>query len=111
DEFNDDFLAYIFEVPVSPLLKRVSRGCATALVHRPVVGSTRRVRLDLICRSIHYVDPAAVGLPTWDACCVVLVRVRNTPIMLFFEFVFRSVRGRIAARPECLNELITFFVV
>ena len=31
--------------------------------------------------------------------------------MIFFEFVLYRVRGGIAASPECLDELIAFFVI
>ena len=69
------------------------------------------MRLDFVGRAIHDVNPPAVRLPTRDTSGVVLVRVGDTAIMLFLEFVLGSIRSGIAACPECLNELIAFLVV
>ena len=40
-----------------------------------------------------------------------LIRISNTAIVFLFEFVFHSVRRRIATSPERLDELVPFFVV
>ena len=39
-----------------------------------------------------------------------LIRIRNTAVMLFFELVVRQVRIGAAAQPELLDKLLALFV-
>src|SRR6185437_10720847 len=61
--------------------------------------------------TVHDIDPAAVCFPAGHPGREVLIGVCNAPIMFFFVLVFGGVRGRVASRPEVLDELIALGVV
>ena len=69
------------------------------------------MRFDFVGWTKDDISAAAIGLPSRNARREVFVRVRNTAIVLFFEFVLCGVWSWIAARPECFDELISLFIV
>src|SRR5581483_9343096 len=106
DELDDDVAAYVFDVAIAPLLEGIGGRGAAALFRGTFIGSARGVRLDLIRRPVHNVDAAAIGFPAGDTRSVVLVGVGDTAVVLFLELVFDRIGGRIAAKPELLDELL-----
>ena len=110
DELDDDVVADAFDVAVAPLLERIGGGFAAAFFHGPLVGAAGGMRFDFVRRPVHDVDAAAVGLPAGDARSVMLVGVRDAPVVLFLELVFFGVGRGIAAQPELLDELLALFV-
>src|SRR5262249_7759218 len=86
------------------------RGGAAAFFRRPLVAAAARVRFLLVRRTICNIDAPAVCLPSRNARGEIFVGVRDAPVVLFLEFVFDRVRGRVAAKPEVLDELLPLFV-
>src|ERR1019366_1707900 len=99
------------DVAIAPCFKREGRGLAAAFFHGALVAAAGGMGVNLIRRPKHDVHPAAIGLPTGDAGRVVLVGIRDTPVVLFFKLVLFGVGRGIAALPEGLNELVALFVV
>src|SRR3984893_14874152 len=110
DELHDHVLAHAFNVAPPPCLKRVRRRGTATFLHWPVVGTARRMTFNLVWRSPHDVHVSAIGLPSWNTRGVMLIRIRNPSIMLFFEFVIREVWVSAAAQPELLDELFPLLV-
>ena len=69
------------------------------------------MRVDGVRRAESNIDVAAIGLPPRLAGRKVVVGVRNTPIVLFAEFVVGRVGIGIAAQPELLDERLALLVV
>jgi len=69
------------------------------------------MRLDLVRRTKNDVSATAIGLPSRDAGGEMLVRIRNTPIVFFFEFVLDGIGGGVATQPEALDEVVALLVV
>src|ERR1035441_120873 len=70
--------------------------------------ASRRVAFFLIGRAVGDVDAAAVGFPAWDGRRVMLVGIRDAPVVFLFEFVYHRTGGRVAAKPELFDEVLTF---
>ena len=66
--------------------------------------------VDLVRRSPHDVDLAAVGLPAGNAGSEVLVGVGNAAVVLFLKCVFGRIGIGIAPLPERLDKLLPFLV-
>ena len=110
-KLNDDFLTDVLEIPVAPLLERECRRLSPAFIHRALVGAARRVRLNLIRRAELDIHLPAIGLPARDAGWEVLVGIRHTTVVFFFELILYGIWGRVAALPKRLNELVALFVI
>ena len=68
------------------------------------------MRLDFGRLSVKDVNAAAVRLPTRNTRREALIGVRDTGVMLFFEFVLDGVGTGVAAEPELFDELLALFV-
>jgi len=68
------------------------------------------MRINLIGWTVLDVDHAAVRFPARDTRGVVIVRVRNTPVVLFFVLVLLGIGSRIASQPEVLDEGLPLFI-
>src|SRR5947208_4034684 len=68
------------------------------------------MRLDFVGLSIKDIDASAIRFPTWLSRGETLVRVGNTAVMFFLEFVLDGIRRRITPEPELLDELLTLFI-
>src|SRR6476646_9955047 len=66
-EFDDDVVADVGEVPVSPVFKRIGRNCAAALLRGARVAAAGGMGLDFVGGAVEDIDAAAVGLPAGDA--------------------------------------------
>ena len=111
DKLDDHFLTDIFQVAITPVLKRVSGSLTAPFVHGTLVRPAGRMRFNLIRRPIHNVDSASVGFPARDSGSEMFVRVCHTPVVFFLEFVFDCVGSRVAALPEGFDELVALFVI
>ena len=60
--------------------------------------------LDFVRFAKDDINAAAIGFPAGHTRGKVLVGVRDTPVMLFFERVVSVARIRIPALPELINE-------
>src|SRR5260370_40027241 len=65
---------------------------------------------DLRRLTVKNVDTPPIRLPTRNTRRVTLIRIGNTGVMLFLEFVFHRVGSGVAAKPKLLDELLAFFV-
>src|SRR5579862_2226557 len=65
---------------------------------------------DFVGWPINDVGAAAVGLPARDARRVMLVCIRDAPVMLFFELVFLGIGSGIATQPELFDELFALVI-
>ena len=68
------------------------------------------MRFDFSRLSVKDVNAAAVRLPTRNTRREALIGVRDTGVMLFFEFVLDSIGSGVAAEPELFDELLALFV-
>ena len=110
DEFQDNVLAYAFQVAPAPGFPWVRSSGASTLFHRSVVGAAGRVRLNFVRPTPHDVHAATIGFPARDARSKMFVRVSNPAVMLFLEIVVREVGIAAAAQPELLDKLLALFV-
>src|SRR5690606_20112720 len=95
---------------VIPSLVSVCRCRTAAFIIRSVVNLARRMRFHRIRLAPGDVNAAAVGTPTGNARCKMLIRVRDALVIFFAEFVLFRIGVRIAPPPEILNEILTLFV-
>ena len=109
-EFQFDVISHSLEIPIPPLFPRISRGRAAAFFHRTIVSAARRVRIHFVRRPPNDVNASPVRLPTRNARSVVLVRVRDTPVVLFLKIVIRQIRIAAAPQPELFDKLFALFV-
>src|SRR5208337_5520802 len=98
--FDHYFLANALKVAIPPCFKWEGRRLAATFFHRSLVAAARGMRVNLIRRPKHDISTSAVGLPTWDTSCVVLVGIRDTPVVLFLILILFRVGRRIATLPE-----------
>src|SRR5687767_3671342 len=61
--------------------------------------------LDLVRRTEHDVDAAAISLPPRSFAAEALVRIRNPTVVFLLAFVHMSVWGGVACLPKLLYEL------
>ncbi len=64
----------------------------------------------LVRRAKDDINASAIGLPTGNPRCEVIVSVLNAPVVLFLELVFDRVRSGIAPQPELFDELLALLV-
>lgn len=95
---------------VAPVFKRIRRCYPAAFRVGSLVTHSGRMRVNFIRRTIADIDAAAVGLPARLTRCKVLVGKCEPAIMFFLELVLRRAGGRIAARPELLDEMLPLLV-
>ena len=55
-------------------------------------------------------DASAIGLPSRNAGCEVLIGISNAPVVLRSEGVWWSAR-RVAPQPERFDEVVAFLIV
>src|SRR5262249_3756344 len=84
---------------------------STTFFRRTLIGATAGMRVSGIRWTIHDVHASTIGLPPRNAGCEVLIRVSDSPVVLFLVLVFRGVGGGIATEPELFDELVFFLVV
>src|SRR5438132_183264 len=110
DKFQEHFVADAFNVSIPPDLKRKRAGRAAAFFDGTVNCPAGGMRLDFIRLPVNDVDAPAVGLPTRNTRREPLVRIGNTRVMFFFEFVVYRVGRRIPAKPKLFDELLTLLI-
>ena len=110
-ELDVDVVAHAGQITVVPHLEREGRRVAATFLHRTVVVSARRVRVDRVRLAVRDIDVAAVGLPSRLARGEVLVGIGNAGVMLILELVVVGVRVRVPAQPELLDELVPLLIV
>ena len=94
-----------------PHLKRKCGGLAAALVHGALVRTAGGMGIDGVRFPEGDIDVAAIRLPARLAGRKVLIRIGDTPVVLFAELVFGRIGIGIAAQPELLDEGIPLLVV
>src|ERR1700680_1825046 len=97
------------QIDVFPVFREPTEVPQLCRLHR-VATIAGRLTFDLIRRAIHDVDSAAVCFPAGDCLREALVRVREAPIMLFFEFILSGARCWVAAQPELFYETVAYFI-
>ena len=99
EEFNVDFGAKAFDVPIAPALEGINDRHQPGVAFRGGWGVTRAgaVGFDLIRWPVDDVDAAAVAPPAGPADTETLVGVSNAAVVFFLELVFDRVRGGVAA--------------
>ena len=110
DELEHDVGSNSVDVAIPPGLEGISLGFATPLLDTPLVGTAGGVRLDLVGRAVHDIDPPAIGPPTLQAGRVLLIGVSDAPVIFFLELVLRVTGVGIAPLPEGLNELFPLII-
>src|SRR5581483_8510569 len=111
DKFDDDFLADALNVAISPIFEGEGRGLAAAFVHGALVSAAGGMGFDFVGLSKDDVNTAAIGFPSWDASCKVLVGVGDALVVLFLILVLFGVGRRVAALPERFDEVVALFVI
>src|SRR4029450_835655 len=109
NEFNNDVGADAFDIALAPCLEGDGGGGAAAFLGRTLVAAAGGVGFFFVWRAVRNIDTAAIGLPAGNTAGELLVRIRDTAVVLFFEFVLDGVWGGVAAQPELLDELLSFF--
>ena len=94
-----------------PCLERERRRLSATLFRRPVIASARRVLIFAVRRSVSDIDVSTVRQPSRLARCKVLVRIRDTRVILVLVLVVVRIRIRVPAQPELLDERIPLFIV
>src|ERR1700724_3306650 len=69
------------------------------------------MRIILIGRAVHDVNPAAVGLPARDSRSVMFVGVGDAAGVFFLVLVLFGIRSGVAALPESFDKVVALFVV
>src|SRR3974390_995948 len=69
------------------------------------------MRIDLVRRAVNDVHATAVRHPARFPGRKVLIRVRDSAVVLFLVLILRSIGSGIAPQPELLNELVAFLIV
>src|SRR5262245_48575041 len=96
-EFQQDFVSYTFNVPVSPDFEWECAGRTASLFDGSVVGTAGGMRFNFVRLAIHDVDAATIGLPTGYARSKVLVGVCDALVVRVAEFVIDGVGCGISA--------------
>ena len=100
DKLQIDVVANPLEIPVVPGLEWKRRRIASAFVHRPLVASAARVRINAVWLAVSDIDAAPVGPPPRLACGKVLVGISNPRVVLFAILILRRIRVGIPPQPE-----------
>src|SRR5882762_866876 len=63
-----------------------------------------------VSRAPHDVHAAAIGFPTRNSRCKVLIGISDATVVFLFEIVVWKIGIIAAAKPKLLDELLTFFI-